>query len=175
MHQTEFADGCFYGIELTEGIGDCDGSIDDVQYFECKPNEGVFVKRKLLRRIKPKNKQKRKTKSHKDKKQKKRKKQHVKHTKSLSTLGGVDISSVYGDRPRAYSATKRKDDDYYRRMRESMKKAGPREIGRMKYKGIKTKKKKDPDPGLSRSQSYTAKSAKIHKLGPRGMCLVTTS
>merc|ERR1712129_140583 len=65
--KTEFENGIVYGIEMTTGMGDCDGSIDNVSYFQTSDgnsHSAMFVKRKLLRRIKPKNKnkQKRKTK-----------------------------------------------------------------------------------------------------------------
>ena len=56
LKQTAFGDGTFYGIELMEGNGECDGSIDGVVYFECAPGMGLFARRSALRRIAPKKK-----------------------------------------------------------------------------------------------------------------------
>lgn len=38
--------GEWYGIALDEATGDHDGSWDNVRYFDCAPNHGVFVRRK---------------------------------------------------------------------------------------------------------------------------------
>ena len=36
--------GSWYGIELNEPYGKNDGSVQDVKYFDCAPNHGVFVR-----------------------------------------------------------------------------------------------------------------------------------
>ena len=214
--ETEFDDGIFYGIELTSGNGDCDGSYDDVSYFQCLDNNGVFVKRRVLRRIAPKtintttattkllssqstntviinnrdrkdsidsiisyqsdisdidnlsftkkrnkNKKKKKRKKKRDKSKSdannakteklvsrekwknkiKKKKKQRKNQSRPATLGAVDFSAMFNDRGGS-SSTKKKGDDYYKKARQELKKAGPREIGKIKYKGIKHDKKK---------------------------------
>lgn len=41
---TSFAAGKWVGIELLDGKGKNDGTINGVAYFRCKPNCGVFVR-----------------------------------------------------------------------------------------------------------------------------------
>jgi dynactin 1 len=42
--QTKFADGEWIGVELDTAEGKNDGSVIGVQYFECRPEHGLFVK-----------------------------------------------------------------------------------------------------------------------------------
>jgi dynactin complex subunit len=39
----KFAQGLFYGVELDEPEGKHDGQVNDIRYFQCKTNHGVFV------------------------------------------------------------------------------------------------------------------------------------
>jgi dynactin 1 len=41
---TSFAAGKWVGIELNEANGKNNGTINDIAYFTCKPNYGVFVR-----------------------------------------------------------------------------------------------------------------------------------
>lgn len=41
---TSFSAGKWIGIELFEGNGKNDGTVQGVKYFSCKPNYGVFVR-----------------------------------------------------------------------------------------------------------------------------------
>eukprot|EP01084_Bolivina_argentea_P096543 173551_1 len=127
--QTEFMPGICYGIEVTRGKGDCDGS----PYFSTARDMGVFARRKVLRRIKPRkrtktpqladqcvsNKQEDRSKWRRSvkKKNKKRKKARP------ATLGAVDFGTMYRER----ASSRKKDDDYYKKARQELKKAGPRE------------------------------------------------
>jgi len=58
-YMDEFGDCIWYGIEIriTEGVLgllDCDGSVRGTSYFECAPNDGLFVRLdQILRRIEP--------------------------------------------------------------------------------------------------------------------------
>ena len=36
------------GIELDQPLGDCQGEFQHVQYFDCEPNKGLFVKFKNI-------------------------------------------------------------------------------------------------------------------------------
>ncbi|RLV95405.1 hypothetical protein JA1_001065 [Spathaspora sp. JA1] len=46
---TEFAPGTWYGIELSQPNGKNNGTIDNVSYFQCKPNHGIFIRENMLR------------------------------------------------------------------------------------------------------------------------------
>ncbi|KAG9306594.1 hypothetical protein G9A89_004791 [Geosiphon pyriformis] len=48
---TAFAPGKWIGVELDEEDGKNDGSVGGKQYFECKPNHGVFVRASQIRTI----------------------------------------------------------------------------------------------------------------------------
>jgi dynactin complex subunit len=48
---TEFAGGHWIGIELKEPIGKNDGSVQDVRYFECAENHGIFVRAAQVRLV----------------------------------------------------------------------------------------------------------------------------
>ncbi|KNC47266.1 uncharacterized protein AMSG_03696 [Thecamonas trahens ATCC 50062] len=49
---TEFAHGLWFGIHLDEpGEGNCDGSINGVDYFDSEPDTAVFVRKAALVRI----------------------------------------------------------------------------------------------------------------------------
>jgi len=237
--ETEFGDGVYYGVELISGEGDCDGSVDDVTYFECAANRGVFVKRRTLRRIAPKSqrpsrnnsmdsngsvasyasdvsaysdidgasRRKKKKKQKDGKKNKKTTKRNLSKQVSLAnatanasknvsnspakkfrrsrtsrpvSMGAMDFSAMYSDR----SSAKKKDDEYYKKARAELKKDGPREIGKIKYKGIDSKKKKkkkrtesdvdteneneaDELVGTGVGPKSTKKLAVEPKLGPR--------
>lgn len=42
--QTQFAEGDWVGVILDTATGKNNGTVQNVQYFECEPNFGVFVK-----------------------------------------------------------------------------------------------------------------------------------
>lgn len=49
-HSTADANACanhdletFVGLQLSSGIGDCDGTYEGRRFFECKPHHGLFV------------------------------------------------------------------------------------------------------------------------------------
>ncbi|KAI6654618.1 Centrosome-associated protein [Oopsacas minuta] len=48
---TSFAPGIWIGVELRESVGTSDGTVDDISYFSCPPNHGVFNKPKNLRKL----------------------------------------------------------------------------------------------------------------------------
>merc|ERR1719419_1027421 len=57
--ETSFSRGVIYGLELCDGsLGENSGTVDDVSYFECRENRGVFIPskdiRKKFRKPKPK-------------------------------------------------------------------------------------------------------------------------
>ena len=47
--RTLFKDGTWVGVELDEPEGKNDGTCEDVPYFACPPNHGVFVRPESLR------------------------------------------------------------------------------------------------------------------------------
>lgn len=47
----DFAKGEWIGVELDHGVGNCNGSIQDVQYFDTDHNRGTFVKRHDLEAV----------------------------------------------------------------------------------------------------------------------------
>eukprot|EP00483_Globobulimina_turgida_P004292 UN04301 len=98
-------------------------------------------------------------------KQKVQKKKKKRKNARPATLGAVDLSQMYHER----SSTKKKDDDYYRKMKAELKKQGPRDIGKIKYAGIKTRKRK---PKLKKKLSmndidHDSLPILQPKLGPR--------
>merc|ERR1712232_1159357 len=40
---TQFAAGEWVGIEFDESVGNTDGSVDGVRYFQCEPDRGMFL------------------------------------------------------------------------------------------------------------------------------------
>ncbi|XP_066919361.1 CAP-Gly domain-containing linker protein 4-like [Clytia hemisphaerica] len=48
---TEFASGVWGGIELEEKTAKNDGSVAGVQYFQCKPNHGIFTPLTLVKKF----------------------------------------------------------------------------------------------------------------------------
>jgi hypothetical protein len=46
---TEFAGGHWIGIELDEPTGKNDGCVQDIRYFECKMDHGIFVRAAQLK------------------------------------------------------------------------------------------------------------------------------
>ncbi|KAB8280983.1 ETERODIMER in complex WITH the CAP-Gly domain of P150glued, partial [Yarrowia lipolytica] len=42
---TQFSTGEWIGVEMVEGQGNNDGSVQGVRYFECKGTSGKFVRR----------------------------------------------------------------------------------------------------------------------------------
>lgn len=50
---TEFAEGEWFGLEVAAPIGKNDGTVDGVKYFECKPKHGIFVRREVVKPIRP--------------------------------------------------------------------------------------------------------------------------
>merc|ERR1719295_107370 len=206
--ETVCGDATFYGIELVQGSGECDGSIDGVSYFECAPGMGLFARRSALRRIAPKSKRSKSkkrsdsedadsdvdggrsdgdaSKSRKSRKRRlrvkkrkngkmskskgrkrtsttttKRKRQNKKLKKKRNdqmprsaTLGAMDFDEMFGDK----TGHKTKDDAYYEKMRRSLHKAGPREIGTIKYDGIKPDSKQKGKRNKKRSKKRKQKS-----------------
>lgn len=49
LGNTEFATGKWVGVELDTPEGKNSGSVQDKQYFECKPNHGLFVRQSQVR------------------------------------------------------------------------------------------------------------------------------
>uniref|UniRef100_A0A1I7VG71 Dynactin subunit 1 n=1 Tax=Loa loa TaxID=7209 RepID=A0A1I7VG71_LOALO len=47
--ETEFAEGIWVGINLDEPNGKHDGTVKGMQYFECEPNHGIFLKASQVR------------------------------------------------------------------------------------------------------------------------------
>lgn len=50
---TSFSAGKWIGIELFDGHGKNDGTVQGVKYFSCKPNYGVFVRPSQVKVIAP--------------------------------------------------------------------------------------------------------------------------
>lgn len=50
---TEFAEGPWMGVELVGSVGKNSGSVFDVEYFACLPQQGVFVRPELVRPYAP--------------------------------------------------------------------------------------------------------------------------
>lgn len=48
---TNFAPGCWYGIELEKPHGKNDGSVGGVQYFSCSPRHGIFAPPSRVQRV----------------------------------------------------------------------------------------------------------------------------
>ncbi|XP_045700256.1 CAP-Gly domain-containing linker protein 4 [Phyllostomus hastatus] len=48
---TNFAPGCWYGIELEKPHGKNDGSVGGVQYFSCSPRYGIFAPPSRVQRV----------------------------------------------------------------------------------------------------------------------------
>lgn len=46
--ETEFRKGLWIGVELEENVGLNDGSVEDIRYFTCPINKGVFVRHDKL-------------------------------------------------------------------------------------------------------------------------------
>eukprot|EP01083_Nonionella_stella_P034492 94398_1 len=68
------------------------------------------------------------------------------------------------------TTNKKKNDEYYKKMRQELKKAGPRDIGKIKYKppAIKSKRKREKKKKLSMNDIDRAELPIIQpKLGPR--------
>jgi len=49
--EVHWASGKWYGIELLQAVGKCDGKRDDKRYFYCGTDRGVFVQRDKIRRV----------------------------------------------------------------------------------------------------------------------------
>eukprot|EP00930_Biecheleria_cincta_P040549 TRINITY_DN27776_c0_g1_i1.p1 TRINITY_DN27776_c0_g1~~TRINITY_DN27776_c0_g1_i1.p1 ORF type:complete len:847 (+),score=149.56 TRINITY_DN27776_c0_g1_i1:109-2649(+) len=47
--ETHFAPGEWVGVDLDPPVGKNDGSVQNVQYFSCKKNHGLFVRRQVLK------------------------------------------------------------------------------------------------------------------------------
>ncbi|CAN0211889.1 unnamed protein product, partial [Discosporangium mesarthrocarpum] len=47
---TQFASGRWVGLELADGTGKNDGSVNGVEYFRCPPDHGVFVRPDMVER-----------------------------------------------------------------------------------------------------------------------------
>ncbi|KAI8968349.1 CAP Gly-rich domain-containing protein [Mycotypha africana] len=47
----EFGHGEWIGVELDHGVGNCDGSVDGITYFDTDPNRGIFCKRRELEAV----------------------------------------------------------------------------------------------------------------------------
>ncbi|KAF1798046.1 hypothetical protein V8B55DRAFT_1551083 [Mucor lusitanicus] len=47
----DFGKGEYIGIELDHGVGNCDGSIDGIRYFDTDPHRGTFAKRRELEAV----------------------------------------------------------------------------------------------------------------------------
>ncbi len=45
-----WAVGCWVGLELDAPMGDCDGAVCGVRYFDCPPNRGAFARASALER-----------------------------------------------------------------------------------------------------------------------------
>merc|ERR1712154_313746 len=99
------------------------------------------------------------------KERKLKKKKSKKRMQRSTTLGAMDFNDMFA----SHSSSKKKDDEYYKKMRQELKKAGPREIGKIKYKGIKTnKRKKQKKKKLSMNDIDRDQLPIIQpKLGPR--------
>lgn len=48
---TSFSPGKWVGVELNEPVGKNDGTVQNVKYFTCKPNHGMFLRASLVKVI----------------------------------------------------------------------------------------------------------------------------
>lgn len=48
---TDFGAGEYIGVELDHGVGNCDGCVDGVRYFDADGNRGIFCKRRDLEAV----------------------------------------------------------------------------------------------------------------------------
>ena len=121
-----------FGIELSErGIGDNNGTMDGHKYFECPKNRGLFVLEKHIKfKIKP------------------RKKHHRKTSSSTKTY---NIDNIYSDKS---STLKSKSSKII-----SLKKLGPRDIGRNENYGNHQK----PTKAKGKKRRKKSKKSKINK------------
>ena len=52
MGKTRFSIGLWAGIQLETPTGKNDGTVEDVWYFDCEENHGVFVDHRALELVK---------------------------------------------------------------------------------------------------------------------------
>lgn len=50
--KTKFNNGIWIGVELEDSVGKNDGSVDNISYFTCPKNKGVFVRHDKLSQVK---------------------------------------------------------------------------------------------------------------------------
>merc|ERR1712228_908514 len=113
------------------GIGDNDGSMDGHKYFECPKNRGLFILEKHIKfKIKPR-------------------KKHHRKTSSSKT---INANGIFRDKSSSLTPKSTK--------KISIKKLGPRDIGRNEKR---TKTKKKSSNGKKKKKKFKKKTAENPK------------
>eukprot|EP00484_Ammonia_sp_Unknown_P030247 CAMPEP_0197031596 /NCGR_PEP_ID=MMETSP1384-20130603/10563_1 /TAXON_ID=29189 /ORGANISM="Ammonia sp." /LENGTH=668 /DNA_ID=CAMNT_0042461149 /DNA_START=28 /DNA_END=2030 /DNA_ORIENTATION=+ len=163
--KTQFApDKVSFGIELLEdGVGDNNGTVDNVEYFQCAENKGLFIVEKDIKfKIEMKKRSRSRGGSFAGSPRLQRK-----------NSGQFSYTDVYAERSSSPKATRTA-----LKKKKSVKKLGPRDLGRNDdYPGIEdggalpvikdlSKKKKSTKKSVKK-KVQRRKKASVKKLGPR--------